>query len=177
MGWVIYLQNQQECIPVECLPPACWPYPSMHCGRGGTRPRGVYLPGRYLPWGVYLPQDGTCQGGCTCLGGVPAQVLPLLWTDRHLWKHNLRKLHLRAVKMKVYVCPSVGLFRTFYLLTVGVWCLFIKTSSSFCPQPPMKGGGEVPVILKIGSSMCLYLYLCDYLGMMSLENDKLTRHP
>ena len=26
-------------------------------------------------------------------------TLPLLWTDRHLWKHNLRKLRLRAVNI------------------------------------------------------------------------------
>ena len=44
---------KQECIPVGCLPPACWPYPSMHCGPGGC---------------------------CTCRG-VPAQVLPPPWTD------------------------------------------------------------------------------------------------
>ena len=24
----------QECIPVGCVPPACWPYPSMHCAGG-----------------------------------------------------------------------------------------------------------------------------------------------
>ena len=53
------------------IPPACWPYPSMHCQ--GCPCWGVYLPSRvYLPggvpaWVVYLP------GGCTCLGGVPAQ--------------------------------------------------------------------------------------------------------
>ena len=31
----------------------------------------------------------------------------LCWTDRHLWKHNLCKLHLRAVKMSLeplYTC-------------------------------------------------------------------------
>ena len=41
-----------QCIPVGCVPPACWPHPSMHCG-----------------W-----------GGCTCQGylpsGVPAQIIP-----------------------------------------------------------------------------------------------------
>ena len=38
--------------------------------------------------GVYLP------------GGVPAQVLPP-WTERHLWKHNLRKFCWRVVKIFV----------------------------------------------------------------------------
>ena len=46
--------RKQECIPVGCVPPACWPYPSMHCSRGCTCPggctsQGVYLPGGYLP--------------------------------------------------------------------------------------------------------------------------------
>ena len=35
-------------------------------------------------------------------GGLPRPSMqwgkhPALWTDRHLWKHNLRKLRLRAV--------------------------------------------------------------------------------
>ena len=33
---------KQECIPVGCVPPACWPYPSMHC-LGGCLPRGVQV--------------------------------------------------------------------------------------------------------------------------------------
>ena len=61
---------------------------------GGVPAQGVYLlRGRghtclrgYLPRGVPA-------------GGVPAQVLPL-WTDRHLWKHNLRKHRLWAVIME-----------------------------------------------------------------------------
>ena len=86
---------EQECIPVGCVLPACWPYPSMHCGQGlylpvgylpgGIPARGVYLPGGYLPGGVpaggctyqgvYLP-GGTYLGlparRRTCQGGVPA---------------------------------------------------------------------------------------------------------
>ena len=56
------------------------------CPRGCTCPGGCTCPrrdvpawgvvpaqgGMYLPWGVYLPR------------GVPAQVLPPLWTDRHM---------------------------------------------------------------------------------------------
>ena len=37
----------QECIPVGCVPPACWPYPRMHCAGGG----------------------GLCQGGVSAQGG------------------------------------------------------------------------------------------------------------
>ena len=67
-------------------------YPSMHCS-GGCTCLGVYLPvGVYLPGGMYLSRGSvtaqgwcTCPkgdvpawggylpGGCTCLGGVPAQ--------------------------------------------------------------------------------------------------------
>ena len=62
---------KQDCIPVWCVPPAFWPYPSMHCtgelgwglhawGGGvpaegvGVPAQGVYLPGWYLPGEVYL---------------------------------------------------------------------------------------------------------------------------
>ena len=31
---------KQECIPVGCVPPDCWPYSSMHCA-GGICPGGV----------------------------------------------------------------------------------------------------------------------------------------
>ena len=33
--WLIW-HGQQECIPVGCVPPACWPYPVVsHVSRGG----------------------------------------------------------------------------------------------------------------------------------------------
>ena len=53
---------KQECIPVGYVPPACWPYSSMHCGWGaGTGPEGVPA------------QGGVPAEGCICLGCVPAQ--------------------------------------------------------------------------------------------------------
>ena len=61
----------QECIPVGCVPPTCWPYPSMHCGREGYLPRRVY----YLPRGCTCP-GGYLPGGVPAWGCVPAQVLP-----------------------------------------------------------------------------------------------------
>ena len=72
---------EQECIPVGCVPPACWPYPSMHCrggvpAQGGVRALGgVRAQGGYLPRGVvYLPRGVTCPGGVVYLpGGVPAR--------------------------------------------------------------------------------------------------------
>ena len=57
--------QEQECIPVECVPSACWPYPSMHCAGGvsarwvSARGRGVYPS---MQWGRHPPP----------------------WTDRHL---------------------------------------------------------------------------------------------
>ena len=81
------------------VPPACWPYPSMHWGGVSAR--------RCLPRGS---AQGVCPRGCLLKGvfawgkGVSAtpgsrgrQPPPFLWTDRHLWKHNLRKLRLRAI--------------------------------------------------------------------------------
>ena len=46
----------QVCIPVGCVPPACWPYPSMHC-TGGCLTRGC-LPRRVCPsacWDTHSP--------------------------------------------------------------------------------------------------------------------------
>ena len=69
--------------------------PSMHCTRG------VYLVGGqgvYLPRGVYLvPGVLPARGVCTCqgvylLGGVPAQVLPPLWTE--FWTHASENITL-----------------------------------------------------------------------------------
>ena len=90
---------EQECIPVGCIPPACWLYRSMHCTGGcltrgclprGCLPRSVSAPGRCLPRGVSAQ-------GVSAPGGYPSMQCgrPTLWTDRHLWKHNLRKLRLR----------------------------------------------------------------------------------
>ena len=74
--------NKQEWIPVGCVPSAavavCW-------GVGGVCPgEGVCLPNR----GV-----GVCPGGST-----PAP----LWTDRHLWKHNLSATTVPDGKKKCY---------------------------------------------------------------------------
>ena len=57
--------------------------------RRGCLPRG------YLSRGVST-QGGWCLPGG---GGIPAcnGAKTPLWTDRHLWKHNIRKLRLQAV--------------------------------------------------------------------------------
>ena len=72
------------------------------------------LPGECLTWGGvclrgYLPRVGICRGvgwpgGMSVQGGVyPSMQWSRhpLWTDTHLWKHNLRKLHLHAVTMQM----------------------------------------------------------------------------
>ena len=82
--WTHY--GQQECIPVGCVPPACWLYPSMHCEGGCVFQHAL---GRAM-----------CIPACTGQGCVYPSMQwgrhPPLWTDRHLWKNNLHKLHLRT---------------------------------------------------------------------------------
>ena len=85
--------EQQECIPVGCVPVDRWPYSGVRCFRGGVylpggvptkggcTCRGVYLPGGYLPGGVYLPGPGGVylpgpSGGCTCLVFAWSGTLP-----------------------------------------------------------------------------------------------------
>ena len=94
---------KQVCIPVGYVLSACCPYlPAC------TAPGGCLLQGCLL-----CEEGGVCPGGCLPLlpgwvsapeGVYPSMQWgrhPLLWTDRHLWKHNLRKLRLRAVKMNL----------------------------------------------------------------------------
>ena len=63
--------NKQECIPVGCVPPACYPYLPVCTDLEGLPAGGIYLP-RGVPARVYLPWGwGICLGvgGCTCPGG------------------------------------------------------------------------------------------------------------
>ena len=52
-----YLQNKQDCIPVGCIPPACWPYLPACTAQGGAWSKG----------GVW--SGGCLLGGCL-VGGV-----------------------------------------------------------------------------------------------------------
>ena len=66
----------------------------------GCLPRGV-CPGGVCP-GRCLPREVSAQRGVSASdpgGGIPAcnGADPPPWTDRNLWKHNLRKLRLRTV--------------------------------------------------------------------------------
>ena len=67
--WTDQQEYKQEYIPVGCVPPACWPHPSMHCAGWGCLHRGC------LPRGC-LPKGVSVQGG-VCLGDVcPGRCLP-----------------------------------------------------------------------------------------------------
>ena len=87
-AWGVYLPGGCTCLGGV---------PARGCLPGGMYPQSVYLPGgvpaRGEPaQGVYLPR------GCTCRG-VPAQVLPPLWTEWETGKKILPcpKLRLWAV--------------------------------------------------------------------------------
>ena len=75
-------------------------YPRMHWPGGsvclGVSAWGVSTGGGVCPRGC-LP-GGVCPGGGVCLGGVSTQKCVADTPRTDLWKHNLRKLRLRAVK-------------------------------------------------------------------------------
>ena len=97
----------QECIPVGCVPPACY------CTAGGLpgqrppwTPVGQRPPGQRTPWTETTPLTPPWTDT------LPGQRFPWTettpldnrdplppWTDKHLRKHNLRKLRLQAVKI------------------------------------------------------------------------------
>ena len=97
---------QQDWIPEWCLPPAHWPY--FHYGGWSCSGRevlswgigavlgggavlegggGRYLPQQHLPPGQY-PNDHVTYP----MMHLMSHLIPLSWTDRSLWKHNLRSL-------------------------------------------------------------------------------------
>ena len=71
--------KEQDCIPVGCVPPACWPSPRMHCSGGGGA-------GGVCSWGCLLP-GGECllPGEVSAPGGVSAP------RGRLLSQHALRQ--------------------------------------------------------------------------------------
>ena len=120
-------------------------------GQGGVCPGGVYLGIVCLPGGALFAR-GVCPGECLplvpgCVADTPRDQrqtplpLPPLWTDRHLWKHNLRKLRLRPVKTdsSIWSCPFVVIVvRTASMCLAAelfVWCRnvcqVVRTSNSF----------------------------------------------
>ena len=77
-------------------------------GPGGVHAQGggvCLWPG----WSLSLVPGGCLPlvPGCVCIPACNgADTPPPQWTDRHLWKHNLRKLRLRAVTTKPYHSQS-----------------------------------------------------------------------
>ena len=100
----------QECIPVGCVPPAHWPYliasappqtchvcsPTCHACPPATRTSPLPHPPPSTMHAQPLPYTLPCHA-CPPCHAHPPLCMPPLWTDRHLWKHNLRKLRLWAV--------------------------------------------------------------------------------
>ena len=71
----------QDCIPVGCVPPACWPYLpacTAHGGGGVAWSWGCLVPGRGVP-------DLRSRGGGVCSRGYPSmhwgRTPPPLWTE------------------------------------------------------------------------------------------------
>ena len=73
---------------------ACLLTVSQHtlCGGGGGQPSGCLNMGGVCPGGVFVGglSGGVCPGGCV-YHSMQWGRHPNLWTDRHLWKHNLHK--------------------------------------------------------------------------------------
>ena len=68
--------SKQECIPVGLRNrPACWPYPSMHCGQGGVSPSTA-------PWVGGVCPGGVCPRG-VFTGGAGRSPPPMHAKDRH----------------------------------------------------------------------------------------------
>ena len=91
--------EQQECIPVGCVPSAavavCWG--GGACSRGMPGRGGCLLLGGACSRGPYSQGDAWLGGGCSQGGSDPGGVVSQhalrqtpLWTDTHLLKHNLR---------------------------------------------------------------------------------------
>ena len=76
----------------------------------GIRTARLLTVSRSIRRGGVSAWEGVCRGGCLprgCGRHRPPMTRgrhyppPSPWTHRHLWKHNLRKLRLRAVKIKL----------------------------------------------------------------------------
>ena len=87
----------------------CIPERTVHgVSAQGVSARGVYAQG------VVCPRVGVCLG-VSAQGGICLGVYPSIqwgrpprppWTERCLWKHNLRKLRFRAVTMSAH-CAEI----------------------------------------------------------------------
>ena len=83
-------------------------YPSrVRTARSLSASRNICLGGMHA-WGGVVRAWWVCMpGGGVCAWGVRVtDAPPPLWTNRHLWKHNLRKLPLRAVKRTLAITAT-----------------------------------------------------------------------
>ena len=106
--------QRQDCIPVGCVPPACWPHPNMHWAGWVSAQEGC------------LPR-GCLPGGVVCPGGLPAQegwqTPPPLRTE---WQTGVKTLPCRN-----FVADSKYLVRPKYSKVMfSVLCV----CHSVCPQ-------------------------------------------
>ena len=80
------------CPPCHAGPPAC--RPPCHAGP----PTATHAPLPHMPHLRHMPPAMYAPLPCTPPCHASPRHASPPWTDRHLWKHNLRKLRLRAVK-------------------------------------------------------------------------------
>ena len=115
---------QQECIPVGCVPPAHWPYclvcflrgwpglggggqvtRSDQGGGGHPQPHLGHHPHPTSP-PPHLGHHPHLRHPHQTMSPIPWCISchpPQNWTDRCLWKHNLRSLRYAGGKNVVYV--------------------------------------------------------------------------
>ena len=97
-------QKEQDCIPVGCVPPACWPYLPSCTAQGGACSGGVSAPGggACSQGEACLLQRGVCswgRGGLLPWGG-------LLWGYPNMrWGRPPCEQNDRQVK-KYYLAPN-----------------------------------------------------------------------
>ena len=97
--------KKQECIPVGCVPPACWPYPSMHWAGEGVSQHAL--------------GGGCLLGGVCC--GVSARgdwQTPSLWTE---WQTGV----------KILPCRNFVVGGKNVIIFVVLFCRFLHTKKIF----------------------------------------------
>ena len=73
-----------RCIPVGCVPPACYPYLPACTALGGTCWGCTCLGDVPGPGRVYLPGGVPGSGGCTCVGGTCPSTPPCEQNDKQV---------------------------------------------------------------------------------------------
>ena len=119
-------QHKQECIPVGCVPSAHWPHVGAGgrvwqgacvahtCPLPCMPPPATHAPCHTCPLPCMPPTCPYAHHACPPphMPPIPptrhslyharppaTHTHPSLWTDRHLWRHNLHKLRLLVVNI------------------------------------------------------------------------------